>query len=712
MTITQQPSEYSFAGNLPDIRITSDEELTISLKHYSTGEDLFEEVYTPDADDKIIVQLREFFEGYLSVNVPGISFGSVHQSTGYGRFVVTIDETEIDFYVISGGGKNIPFDTIGKRFFTWQPYTKYVKSEDPEFLTFFAKVASLARAKIYYGDGESVTVTLASLPANQLTTFQVSPYFIAAEYADLTKIEVWVAELTEGSSGSGSGSGSGGGLPSGEISSLQTYVLTNETFDYDDLFLFTNSIGGIDTIRFTGTLEQIEEFEIDQAIFDRERDEYLSESARVWNKNTGDFRSRHEQLWARDFFGSIAKYRFQYYQLLKIITVSTNLPAVRLGLINYDFQYAESEPLDYQDYYDFTPPPPPIQPLAIDDLVAEAEVNEITLTWTPSDPDAEYQEVYRAETADGPYQLVEAISNSDQEYLDDSGLEYNQQYCYKIATIKRGLYAFSNVACATTALPNPLQIYGSALEFWWRSDDVEINPGNGLVEQFNDKSTKGRPIYQATAATQPDRKTGGIDGHPYIEFRLDGLGNLSVTGLGNLSSDMGGAIEGPLCIFLVHKFAPTANSSGAQKVHLADNDPTRTVNNGGLYIYDGASTGDTKFYLNRDEKSRIDHTLGLGYASETFLVSLYAPLIEADMKIFKNGLDITHPIQPSRPDTDYDDITSLAMGKQSWNNQSQPELEHYEAFAVADMDAAKFNQVHDYLAERYPSLSITNPNLS
>ena len=116
--------------------------------------------------------------------------------------------------------------------------------------------------------------------------------------------------------------------------------------------------------------------------------------------------------------------------------------------------------------------------------------------------------------------------------------------------------------------------------------------------------------------------------------------------------------------------------------------------------------------MNRGEDTRIYHTLGLGYATEIFLVSLYAPLTEADMKIFKNGLDVTHPIQPSRTHTDYVDITSLGMGRQSWYNKPQPGLEHYEAFAVSDMDAAKFNQVHEYLSDRYPSLSIANPNLS
>lgn len=470
MTIIQQPSEYEFAGNLPDIILESAMPVDVDILHAvgevtltilggsstrpvdsliegtpsgatgyvkswdngtgtlelygvvgtftdsdsltgpSGGGDvngvvdsstvlLLSETYVPDSNGSITIELREFFERILKTIVPPTSESAYVQSDGYMKVIMDIDETEISFTVIAGGGINLG-SIIGDRWHTWQLSDKYIKLNDQEWLTFFPYELASVYVRLIFPDSEEL-IKVADIAADRLTTVNVSPSAFTQDET-LMSLTAWVAEVD---------------TPETVLSNIQTFIISTEYFEHDELFVFTNSLGGVDSIRFTGQLTQIEEFQIDSALFGRALLEYHSESIRAFTKNTGSFRSRHELLWARDFFASTEKHRYQYQQYYKVLT-SGQLPSVKHNLNSYEFEFVESEPVVYQNEYDlFGLPVPPNAP---NNLSANIESDtENLLTWTDNSSNETGFEVWKAETEDGEYVLIGEPSEGVEEFLDD-----------------------------------------------------------------------------------------------------------------------------------------------------------------------------------------------------------------------------------------------------------------------------------------------------
>ncbi len=433
---------------------------------------LLDETYIPDEDGLVTIELREFFEKTLNkVVVPDIAESSYHQAEAYGQFNVTIDATELVFYVVFGGGKNL-LPTIGERWHTWQEPSKRVKLSDPEWLTFFSKEESVVRANIYH-DGGIDEIEIEYLSPDKFTSVQVTPSLIGDGFSGVYKIEVWVSEPISGSDSSG--------LDGDPISNVQTYIITRESFDFDDLFLFSNSLGGVDTIRFHGALEQIEQFEIDTALLGREDIEYFSESARVYNKTTGIFRSRWEMLWARDFFASITKYRYQYEQLTRIKTTGS-FPSVRHLSTVYEFQFAESEPDTYQNHYDFYGLPEP--PQAPSNLVAiSIGVSEISLTWDDNSITETSFLLQRSTSSDFSSGVAEipGIPSNSESYTDTALLDATVYYYRLKAVGSEGSSSWSNIASATTVLD-----FGKALRFDGNNDYINLSSSDLVGESLPD----------------------------------------------------------------------------------------------------------------------------------------------------------------------------------------------------------------------------------
>jgi hypothetical protein len=482
MTIIQQPSDFNFAGNLPDIivestdniqftllknigvrivlsggssvwpvgqlitgqtsgatgyvqsynnptltlileRVTGTFQAAESLLGESTGggvstveqldEILLDEIYTPDSNDNITIELREFFENYLEVIVPSQADSVYIQSRGYGEFIVEIDDEDFAFTVIYGGGRNLP-EIIGQRFHTWQPAIKYIQYADYNSLTFFPLEDCVINAKIYHGTGQIDDLQIAELSGLQLASFNITPYLIASEFEDVTQIDVTVVFA---------------GSSDADLIK-QTFMLHEEHFDFNDLFVFVNSLGGVDAIRFTGRSEAIEQFQIDTALFNRDTLEYFSASDQVYNKSTGIFRSRRELLWARDFFASVSKYIFKHFLIQRIRTSGT-YPSIRHEANSYDFQYAISEPTVYQDYFEFNPPTLPVKPSAPSDFAATAvSTSQIDLSWVDNtDGEALYDIERSLNGAD--WTVIHTTDPGAQSY-ESTGLDDGTIYYYRI----------------------------------------------------------------------------------------------------------------------------------------------------------------------------------------------------------------------------------------------------------------------------------------
>ncbi|MEO9474119.1 MAG: hypothetical protein ABJG41_01250 [Cyclobacteriaceae bacterium] len=341
--------DVNFAGNLPDIEITSDGDVSLDFKHKVDGVfvSLFTETYTPDSDGNITIEIRELIESMLELNIPPTDEDTYHQVAGYRVFQLDFEEIDADpesteqitFTAIKGGFQNYTVDDTDFALFnwlTWQERTKYVKASDPNFLTYFAAVERHVFITIYEPSATN-EINKFTLAAGQLTTINCNWERITDSYPNATHVDVYIKESST------------------PLTFQQRFVLTEEYFEHEDLFVFANSVGGIDTIRFTGVLTESQQFSFESAIFSRQEREYFHRSEESFQKNTGLFRTRRQLLWSRDFFASKFKYWWTLGVFFRVITQSENLSSTLHRINNYTFGFRLSEPKVYQDYLKLNP---------------------------------------------------------------------------------------------------------------------------------------------------------------------------------------------------------------------------------------------------------------------------------------------------------------------------------------------------------------------
>ncbi|MFY0628591.1 MAG: hypothetical protein JXR07_20000 [Reichenbachiella sp.] len=342
MTILQQPENYNFAGNIPEFIISDIEPVPFRLM--KDEEVLLDELYTPDPDAKVTIDLVGFFEKYLSINIPDSSESDYSQVQGFGEFTAEIGDgsspTEIPFTVVKGGVDYLENDEefFKKYFLTWQPRTKRIKSTDVEWLSYFSVNPTEIRCTVTDSEGTEEEALIKSIAVTNLVCLNVS-LSVITELVSITpvKYDVWVKEGED------------------VISISQSYILTSEESNYEDVFVFENSMGGIDSVRYTGILTSEENHEFARAIYDKDEIEYDVSPKTLYTKNTGDFKSAREIYWLRDFFKSRKKFHFLYGSFRKIISLPTSLIQNGKVLSNYDFKFKYMRDSYYQPLYQLMP---------------------------------------------------------------------------------------------------------------------------------------------------------------------------------------------------------------------------------------------------------------------------------------------------------------------------------------------------------------------
>ncbi|WP_162343240.1 hypothetical protein [Cyclobacterium salsum] len=335
ITITQAPPALCFAGNLPDIIVTTDDpghDFSITIG----GDLLLEEYYTADAAGNITIPLRMILEDQLSMLVPDTD--SFIQSGAVKDIECLLGDEEIDFRIVRGGVDRPDFNTSDFLFLnwlTWQPQTKQVRYRDPEYLSYYAIDQVTVKVKAFFENGSDNTADAYILTAGSLHTVNVTFEKIHSFFDEQPLyFDVWIQNADEG-----------------ENTWRQRYVLTDQVFEFDDLFVFENTLGGIDTIRFTGTKTLLNKQDFDTGIFFDEFElEYDINPDKAYEKNTGFFRSRRQLFWSQDFFSSMQKYLVQGNELRRVLTREPKFEAVRYDLIAFDFQFVFTRQVEYLDW--------------------------------------------------------------------------------------------------------------------------------------------------------------------------------------------------------------------------------------------------------------------------------------------------------------------------------------------------------------------------
>ncbi|MCC8062452.1 MAG: hypothetical protein LIO68_04320 [Rikenellaceae bacterium] len=324
--LIRQPQTYNFAGNISDIVLMSDFPVTFSVPL------LLEEVYYPGPDGRITIPLRAFFEAHL--HAPDLN-DIPEDGLLLTAYTYYLDGNEAgSFHVLPGGVDAGAIDTalfLKGNFLTWQPQTRRVSYHEPQWLRYVALQACSVKVKASFAEGDPVTVTFKELA-------ELTQYSLDLNYGRIrglfekqpTYYDVWV----EAAGGE-------------RLSFVQRYVLREEVADTVDFFVFENSLGGFDTIRFTGDRKEVAEAESLNAVFDGDTGEYGVDYSKAWKKYTGYIPDERTKVWVLEFFSSCRRYHLGADSLNRIFVTKPKLEATSDEVAGYEFTFAYSHQSKY-----------------------------------------------------------------------------------------------------------------------------------------------------------------------------------------------------------------------------------------------------------------------------------------------------------------------------------------------------------------------------
>jgi len=324
-TIVQQPDSLSFAGNLKKLIITS--AVAVSIQLACGEEQILNETYQPGADNLVEVDLGAIIDKVLSVSLPGTALVT-EQPSGVANFVATIDDVAVAFRVVKGGVAELQEPAVSftnNHFLSWQVQDKKVLQHQPEWLTVYANDIRKLWVKAYYRDTTEDLILLASLLAGKLQTVNVSWASINSIFEKKNPIawEVWFEDVT-----------------GTRLSYIQRYCLRNPE-EEEKIFIWHNTLGGIDSISLTGSAEDDKKLEhLVAEMGDESLLEYQTNKNWEIKQSTG-YLTRDESRWIEDFFYSGHRYLVDADGVIRPIVLSGSkvVSSSADDLFDYEFTY-------------------------------------------------------------------------------------------------------------------------------------------------------------------------------------------------------------------------------------------------------------------------------------------------------------------------------------------------------------------------------------
>jgi len=302
-TILQQPDSLNLSGNLKKFILSTTSEVTFVLHKGETV--ILNEKYQPGADGLVSIDLQPVIERLLDLVIPLTSVNVLEQTEGTGDFTATIDGgAPIVFRVIKGGVAELVDLTaspwLDLHWLTWQPQTKSILQEAPEWLGIYPLAAGSVMMTAWFTDGTSYTGVYTALAAGKL-------YSINTSWSEVAE---WLLHLKGGNSPDVHTQPAAWDVwfevGSVRKTPIQRYQLRN-CGDEEHLFVWVNTVGGIDSFSFTGSMEQDEKLEHKNALYqDDSIGEYDLDKPREIRQGTG-YLDPEESLWIKDFFYSRKK---------------------------------------------------------------------------------------------------------------------------------------------------------------------------------------------------------------------------------------------------------------------------------------------------------------------------------------------------------------------------------------------------------------------
>ena len=291
MEIIQQPDILSFAGNVNDFVI---EDVTKSLVFKLSVDDVVvvNEVYVADGG-MVRVPMKDIVGCFLSISVPRSDLDYMIQSLAVKKFKAEIEDTVVEFTAVKGGISNVSESStvfLKTQWLTLQPQEKRIVTHQPEYLSYYAVETCFVKMTVYFSDG-SENETLLSLEAGNLYTVDVSYLKISGKFERVVGCyDVWV----ENEAGE-------------RLTYVQRYILSQSNTE-TNVYLFENTLGGIDSVVFTGKfMEKIQTEGTVTTVLDESIDSDIDLNFSC-EQNTGFIPSIDYARWLRGFFVSKQRY--------------------------------------------------------------------------------------------------------------------------------------------------------------------------------------------------------------------------------------------------------------------------------------------------------------------------------------------------------------------------------------------------------------------
>jgi hypothetical protein len=305
--IINQPDSLSLASNLKPFLVSSSE--AVSFQLYKGEEIILDESYTPAADNRVKIDVREIVKSQLTLSLPTTNI--FQQSGILAAFKAIVDGVEVNFSAIRSGVENLA-DTatnfLSGNFLTWQPQVKKVSYSQPEWLTYYATVAGSLKVKLYLSDNTSTVVTISAQAAGTCFTYNVQFAHIMSLLAGdkYGYYDIWFENIA------------------GErLTYIQRYVYS-EMSEQAETFFFENSLGGIDTVIMDGASTFSPTLELAEGEYEDTVSQTPFVKTRLFKKGTG-FKDKTEAAWLWDFFAALKRYKLVDGSLTQITLTDSSI---------------------------------------------------------------------------------------------------------------------------------------------------------------------------------------------------------------------------------------------------------------------------------------------------------------------------------------------------------------------------------------------------
>ena len=339
MTIYQKPDSLSLSGNIKDIILTDvSDKVTFKLSVGSTQ--ILEHIYYPDADGRIVIDIRRFVEEQLSFN---LTYGTSpwEQPLLARSFSFIAGNLGSQSFTAIRAGIDNPGETaanwLRSNFLTWQPTVKHVTYATPELLTYYADANRRLFIKVYYPNDTSTLLSAITLTAGAWT-IPVSYAVIASRLGLTTQESIEQAEQLPGAYDVWIEDTSGN-----RLTYVQRYIADNSR-ENEQWILFENSLGGVDCFRAygQGSMEAGHEHQLTDV--DDQLDEYRVDTVRRFRKSTG-WMDTAARRWLLDFFPSRRRWICEGGVFRSIVLTEDNATYTMDNMpaeFEFSFRYATS----------------------------------------------------------------------------------------------------------------------------------------------------------------------------------------------------------------------------------------------------------------------------------------------------------------------------------------------------------------------------------